>query len=68
LFARAVAVLIAMRTFCPGTAVIVDAWYRNRSSIRIDANGPSAIFEGVLRLRSGARQQECGDSEKLFHH
>jgi hypothetical protein len=57
-----------MRAFCPLPAVVVDAWYRDRPTIRIDANGTSAIFEGVLSLRGGARQQKCGDNEKSFHH
>jgi len=68
LLARTVAVLIDMRTFGSPSRVVVDARDRNRAAIGIDANGASAIFEGVLSLRSAARQQKRGERKKLFHH
>src|SRR6266571_4178890 len=70
LLARAVAVLIAARTFCSPPSVpsvVVDPGYRNRSTVRIDANGAPAVFECVLSLCGGARQQQCGDCKQLFH-
>ena len=67
LFARTVAVLIIVLALCFPSRVVIDAGDRNRSPVRIDANGTPAIFERVLRLRGGARQQECGDSKQLSH-
>src|SRR6202007_2335770 len=68
LFAMTAAVLIVMRALRWPSAVVVDAWYRNRPAIGIDADGTSTIFEGVLSLRGGTRQQQRGDRNELFHH
>jgi hypothetical protein len=56
-----------MRVLSP-PAVVVDAGYRNRTAIRIDANAAPAIIEGLLSLRGGARQQKGGDRENRSHH
>jgi hypothetical protein len=47
--------------------VVVDAGDLHRAAVRIDADGAPAIFESVLRLRSGARQKECGRGQQLPH-
>jgi hypothetical protein len=49
------------------TGVVVDAGNLHGAAIRIDADGAPAIFESVLRLRSGARQKECGRDQQLPH-
>jgi hypothetical protein len=56
------------RSLSSPPGVVIDTGDRNRSTVRIDPNGSPAIFEGVLRLRGGAGQQECGDSKQLSHN
>src|ERR1700736_5306546 len=60
-------VLVAPRALRFPPAVVVDARDRNRSAIRIAANGVPTIFEGVLGLRCGARQHKRGNDKKPLH-
>ena len=48
--------------------IIVDAGDLHGSAVGIDADGVAAIFESVLGLRGGGRQQQRGDSQKLLHY
>ena len=57
----------ALRALAPA-GIIVDAGDRNRAAIRIDANGPATVVEGILSLRGGAREQKRGQGEKPLHH
>src|SRR4029077_16304874 len=56
------------RAFGLLAGIVVDAGYRKGAAIRIDGDGAAAIVKRVLGLRGGARQQEHGDSETLFHY
>ena len=47
-------------------AVVIDPGDRDGSAVRIDADGPTAIFELVLSLRSTACQQDDG-RQQPFH-
>src|SRR5207237_8238587 len=55
------------RAFRPPPCVVVDGRDGDCSAIGIDANGATAIFEGVLSLCGGARQQKRGDGQQLLH-
>jgi hypothetical protein len=47
--------------------VVIDAGDLDRAPVGVDADGAAAIFESVLRLRSGAHQKECGRGQQLPH-
>jgi hypothetical protein len=66
LLARARLVLLGLLRLALAR-VVIDAGDLHRAAVRIDADGAPAIFESVLRLRSGARQKECGRGQQLPH-
>jgi hypothetical protein len=57
----------AFGALCPLARVVIDPGDRDGSAIRIDADGPAAIFELVLSLRSTACQQDDGHRQQPFH-
>ena len=60
-------VVLGLRALRWATGIVVDAGYRNRPAIWVYADGAAAIFDSVLSLRGGARQQERSNSETLLH-
>jgi hypothetical protein len=59
----AIGIVVARALGFAAPGIVVDAGNLNGAAVGIDANGAAAIFEGVLGLRCGARQQQRGDSQ-----